>query len=84
MLREEIREGLKEYLRPNLKYEEESLVDGVVIMVLETLSLLGVVIKEDGELPEEVALYDIEVTDMMLKAGYTKTSPLIGKVDAQS
>ncbi len=42
---EEIKRTIKEYLRPNLKYEDESLIDGVVYILLDKLHSQGVVIK---------------------------------------
>ena len=42
---EKIREIVKKYLRPNLKYEDESLIDGVVYVLLDKLNSQDVVIK---------------------------------------
>ena len=48
---EEIKEELKEYLRPNLKYEDEDCLDRVVYMVLDKLRSKDVMIRVESRLP---------------------------------
>ena len=81
---EAILRKVKEYLGPNLKYENETLIDGVVYVLLIILKSQGMVLKVDAELPKyhssaRVFLHEAYpiVQKELIEAGFTAYEELM-------